>query len=311
MKTPVCIIGPTACYKTETAVCLADRLNGEVISADSVQIYKELNIGSAKPSAEECRGIPYHLINLISPDDRSFSVHVYQSMASECLSDIQSRGLLPIICGGSGLYVNSIIAPLNFAVPKDPDIRMKLEKEYDRSPENLFSFLRQIDPESASRLHPNDRKRIVRAVEVYECSGKRLSDFGNQFQCGIDHPVSKFCLIGLTMARERLYQRINLRVDRMIRDGLVEEVRVIFDNYKDPSLPALQAIGYRQLLPYLRGESDLESAVEQIKLESRRFAKRQLIWFRRNPLIRWYSLDQGLNPVLNDMIDYIEDEIDA
>lgn len=306
MKTPVCIIGPTACYKTETAVLLAERLHGEIISADSVQVYKELRIGSAKPSAEECRGIPYHLIDLIEPDDRSFSVQAFQVLANQCICDIQSRNLRPIICGGSGLYVNALITPLNFAIPKDAETRSRIENSYDHSPENVYSMLQSIDPETASRLHIHDKKRIVRALEVFECSGKKLSDFGNQFQDGIDHPYSEICLIGLTMERERLYSRINQRVDRMMGEGLLHEVQLLFEKYPDPSLPAMQAIGYRQFLPFFSGEISLETAVEQVKQETRRFAKRQLIWFRRNPNIQWFSMDNGPEPVIESIINAIE-----
>ena len=306
MNRPICIIGPTACYKTETAVLLAEKLHGEIISDDSVQVYKELKIGSAKPSVEECRGIPYHLVDLIAPDDRSFSVQAFQVLANQCINDILSRNLRPIICGGSGLYVNALITPLNFAIPRDADIRSRIESSYDQSPERVYFMLQNIDPETAARLHMHDKKRIVRALEVFECSGKKLSEFGNQFQDGIDHPRSEICLIGLNMDRERLYSRINQRVDRMMGDGLLEEVQSLFEKYPDPSLPAMQAIGYRQFFPYFSGEISLETAVEQVKQETRRFAKRQLIWFRRNPNIQWFSMDNGPEPVIESIINTIE-----
>lgn len=284
----VCVVGPTACHKTEFSILLAEWVNGEIVSADSVQVYLGMDIGSAKPTLQERRGIPHHMIDCVPIDTPEFSVSQYRKMASEAIEDILRRGKTPIIVGGSGLYVNALTFPLGFAVPKDEEARKRMEALYDLDANAAFSRLAVIDPEIASRLHPNDRKRIVRALEVFECSGKPLSGFGNDFQntAGGDAPFEPL-LFGLDMDRELLYRRIDQRVDLMIEHGLLAEARSIYDNDYNRNLPAMQSIGYRQLFEVFDGKSTLEQAVEQIKLDTRHFAKRQLTWFQRDKRIRW------------------------
>lgn len=287
-KRIVCIVGPTACHKTECAILLAKRIDGEIVSADSVQVYRGMNIGSAKPSMEERQGIPHHLIDCLPIDTPEFSVSQFRVMAEEAISKIRARNKIPILVGGSGLYINALTFPLGFAVPRNDALRQKISQEFDANPEMTFSRLEQNDPETAKRLHVNDKKRIVRALEVLDCSGRPLSAFGNDFQNDAgDEPPFHPVLFGLNMERQRLYERINFRVDRMMEQGLLEEVRRIDANQYDRNLPAMRAIGYRQLFTYLDGKCSLESAVEQIKQETRRFAKRQLTWFRRDQRILW------------------------
>ena len=284
----VCVVGPTACHKTEFSILLAERVNGEIVSADSVQVYLDMDIGSAKPTVEERRGIPHHMLDCVPIDTPEFSVSQYRKMASEALEDILRRGKTPIVVGGSGLYVNALTFPLGFAVPKDEEARKRMEALYDLDANAAYARLALIDPEIASRLHPNDRKRVVRALEVFECSGKPLSSYGNDFQntaCG-SAPFDPL-LFGLDMDRELLYRRIDQRVDLMIEHGLLAEARSIYDRGYSRSLPAMQSIGYRQLFEVFDGKSTLEHAVEQIKLDTRHFAKRQLTWFRRDKRIRW------------------------
>ncbi|MEA5049423.1 MAG: tRNA (adenosine(37)-N6)-dimethylallyltransferase MiaA [Eubacteriales bacterium] len=287
-KRIVCIVGPTACHKTECAILLAKRIDGEIVSADSVQVYRGMDIGSAKPSLEERQGIPHHLIDCLPIDTPEFSVSQFRSMAAEAISEIHAKNRTPILVGGSGLYINALTFPLEFAVPRNDMVRQIVSQEYDENPEKAFGRLRQNDPETAARLHVNDKKRVVRALEVFDCSGKPLSAFGNDFQndAGSEPPFLPL-LFGLHMERQRLYERINLRVDRMMKQGLLEEAKRIYAMPYDRNLPAMCAIGYRQLFAYLDGESSLESAVEKIKQESRRYAKRQLTWFRRDQRILW------------------------
>ena len=289
----ICILGPTASGKTGAAVALAKRMNGEVLSADSVQVYRGMDIGSAKPTPEEMQGIPHHMIDCMDIDSPGFSVSAFFEMASLCIKEIQSRGKQVILAGGSGLYVNSLTRPLNFAIPADEGIREKLEKLYDLDRQRAYEQLFQVDPSTASRLHPNDKKRIVRALEVFEAGGKPLSAYGNDFQNTRENPPPftsfRFCL---TMDRALLYERINRRVDFMMEAGLLQEARRIFDAGYDPYLPAMQSIGYQQLFAHFRGTCTLDEAVEQIKMDTRRFAKRQFTWFRRDPNLVWIDVTE-------------------
>lgn len=284
----VCVVGPTACHKTEFSILLAERVNGEIVSADSVQVYLGMDIGSAKPTLDERRGIPHHMIDCVPIQTPEFSVSQYRKMASEAIGDILSRGKTPIVVGGSGLYINALTFPLGFAVPKDEEARKRMEALYDLDSNAAYARLALIDPDTASRLHQNDKKRIVRALEVFECSGKPLSSFGNDFQntaCS-DAPFEPL-LFGLDMDRELLYRRIDQRVGQMLLNGLVAEAKGIYDCGYSRNLPAMQSIGYRQLFEVFDGKTTLEQAVEQIKLDTRHFAKRQLTWFRRDKRIRW------------------------
>lgn len=287
----VCIVGPTACHKTELSIELAKRLDGEIISADSVQVYYGMDIGSAKPLAQERQGIPHHLIDCLPINTPDFSVSMFREMASNAILEVNARQHVPIIVGGSGLYVNSLTYPLGFAIPRDDSIREKIAQQYDLDPSKAYARLAIVDPDCAARLHVNDKKRIVRSLEVFDCSGRPLSSYGADFQniAGEQAPFEAM-LIGLNMERDQLYARINLRVDRMMQAGLLNEARKIYDAHYDKNLPAMRSIGYQQLFAYFDGSCTLEAAVEQIKLDTRHFAKRQLTWFRRDSRIRWHNV---------------------
>ena len=291
VKRIVCIVGPTACHKTEFSIDLAERTGGEIVSADSVQVYIGMDVGSAKPTPEERRGIPHHMLDCVPVDTPDFSVAQYREMAYQAIDGILSRGHVPIVVGGSGLYVNSLTYPLGFAVPKDEAARERMDALYRESPQSAFDRLIACDPASAARLHVNDRKRVVRALEVFECSGKPISSYGDDFQNDCDRAAPyEPLMLGLNMERDALYNRIERRVDRMFAQGLSEEARRIYDRGFDRRLPAMQSIGYRQLFSHFDGDCSLEEAEERIKLDTRHFAKRQLTWFLRDKRTVWQDL---------------------
>lgn len=287
----VCIVGPTACHKTELSIELAKRIGGEIVSADSVQVYFGMDIGSAKPTIEERQGIPHHLIDCLPIDTPEFSASMFRQLATSAIEEILSRGRIPIVVGGSGLYVNALTYPLGFAVPKDDAARENAVCEYDQSAEGAYARLKRVDPITAERLHPNDKKRIVRALEVFDCSGRPLSSYGADFQ-NTEGKQASFepMIVGLTMDRELLYQRINLRVDLMMERGLLAEARTIYDANYDRALPAMKSIGYQQLFAFFEGNCALDESVEKIKQDTRHFAKRQLTWFKRDERIVWHDV---------------------
>ena len=289
----VCIVGPTACRKTEVSIRLAHLMDGEIISADSVAVYKGLDIGSAKPSEEEREGIPHHMIDVADITDTQFTVAVFRDLAQKAIDTVISRGKLPIVVGGSGLYSDSIFSDMSFSAPSDPAIRARLETEYSEDPAFVFERLRSVDPNTASRLHPNDAKRVVRALEVFEVSGKPFSAWNRAFS-SVQNGAEKYRVkrYGLNMDRALLYERINQRVDRMFEAGLQEEAYALFEKGYTPEYPALQSIGYAQLYDAYRGLITPDEAKDQIKQATRRFAKRQLTWFRRDPGTKWFLLDR-------------------
>ncbi len=284
------VVGATASGKTALAVELARRLNGEVISADSMQIYRGLSIATAKPTAEEMNGIPHHLIDFAELDEE-FSVARFCELGHRAIEGVSARGRLPIVCGGTGLYVDSLLNNIIFPdIPSDGALRDRLNSEFDEHGGGaLLEMLRKADPETAEKLSPADRKRIVRGLEVYELSGTTLSEFNRRSREFPDRYRS--CIIGIGYRdRQKLYDRINLRVDMMLRDGLIDEVKGFYS--ENAGKTVVQAIGCKELLPYLRGEQTLDEAVEKLKMETRRFAKRQLTWFRRNDKIIWIYADE-------------------
>ncbi len=290
-KIPVAaVVGPTASGKSRLAVELALSRNGEVISADSMQIYKGMNIGTAKPTAEEMRGVPHHLIDF-APLSQPFSVADYVSLASDCISEVHARGRLPVIAGGTGLYIRSLLQNIRFTEnDKDEALRKELaEKAEKLGVQTLIDELRSFDPTSAQRIHPNNLGRVIRAIEIYRTTGVTMTE---QFELSRQMPSPyDACIIGLDFQdRQKLYDRINLRVDRMMQDGLLAEAEEILN--RPGAQTALQAIGYKELLPYFRSECSLDEAVESVKRESRRYAKRQLTWFRRDGNIHWIMVDE-------------------
>ena len=286
MNKIVCVVGPTASGKTALSVALAKALNGEVISADSMQLYRGMDVGTAKVMPEEMDGIPHHMIDVADPWE-SFSAARYVEMADPILQDILSRGKTAIIAGGTGLYVDALIAGRTFAPYPETGRRQALEQEAEElGMEHMLSRLRAVDPDSASRLHLADRKRIIRALEVYEETGKTITQHNLETQALPDAYQPMW--IGLNYEpRQLLYDRIDLRVDKMLENGLLEEIRGLLDRGTPRECTAMQAIGYKEFLPVLDGTLPLETAVEQVKQGSRRYAKRQLTWFRRNAKIHW------------------------
>lgn len=284
------VVGPTASGKTRLAIEIAEKYNGEVVSCDSMQIYKYMNIGTAKPDYEEMRGIPHHLIDVIEPN-QSFNVAEFSQMAKDCISDILKRGKLPVLAGGTGLYFDSVIKNVKF-------IEIGHNEEYCKELENLanihgneyvHNILKEIDPQSANIIHYNNLRRVIRAIEIYKVSGKTMTQCNEE---SIQPPIYNPIIIGINMDRELLYSRINKRVDIMIKKGLVDEVKSIINMGIDRNSTAMQAIGYKELAAYLSGNISLDEAIEKIKLESRRYAKRQLTWFRRNKEINWVLLQK-------------------
>lgn len=283
----VVIIGPTAVGKTELSLELAEQFDGEIISGDSMQVYRGMDIGTAKAKPHELARVPHHLIDIIQPDEE-YSVALFQASATRLITDINQRGRLPFIVGGTGLYIESVTHRFQFAqTPQDPQLRDRLQRLADtEGVEALHARLAEVDPITAERLHPNDVKRVIRALEIYESSGYKMSDF----QLRAEQSPYDLVMIGLTMEREKLYERINHRVDLMIEAGLVEEVRKLLDQGYDSSLVSMQGLGYKELIPYLYGEITLEKAINDIKQRTRHFAKRQLSWFRRMPEIKWFDM---------------------
>ena len=282
----IAIVGPTASGKTALGAEIAEEFSGEVVSADSMQIYKGMDIATAKPTKEEMRGIPHHLIGFLDRNV-SFSVADYVELAGS----VSERKKLPVIVGGTGLYVSSLLDNIKFAdIKSDAGLRKKLEDEAERLGNSyLFEKLEKVDPESAAELHPNNLVRVIRALEVYELTGKKLSLF--KAESRLEESPYDPVMIGLDYNdRQILYDRINKRVDIMVKNGLVEEAQSIFDSCNMKT--AGNAIGYKELIPYFKKEKSLEECISKIKQETRRYAKRQLTWFRKNAKINWLKLDE-------------------
>ena len=286
MNPMICIPGPTASGKTVLAVELAKLTNGEVVSCDSMQVYRRMDIGTAKPTREEMQGIPHHMIDVCEPDE-DFSVSRYCEMAAAAVEDIFSRGKTPIIAGGTGLYMDSLIRGNAFAPFPATGQRERLEAEADQVGMTvMLERLRAIDPESAARLHLADRKRILRALEVYLETGETITAHNLRTQA--IPPRYSPVWLGLDFEnRQDLYDRIDRRVDIMLEEGLVEEIRGLLDSGIPRKCTAMQAIGYKEFTDALEGRCSIGEAAEQVKQSSRHYAKRQLTWFRRNKSIHW------------------------
>ena len=292
MNNIICIAGPTASGKTALAVALAKELHGEVVSCDSMQVYRHMNVGTAKPTREEMDGIVHHMIDVANPDE-DFSVSRYCQMAAPIVDDIVARGKTAIIAGGTGLYMDSLIRGNDFAPFPSTGVREKLEAQADNEGmETMLNLLQSIDPESAARLHLADRKRIIRALEVYYETGSTITAHNLATQAL--PPRYSPLWLGLDFARrETLYERINRRVDIMLEQGLVEEIRSLLNMGIPPTATAMQAIGYKEFVDALKGKCSIDSAADQVRQSSRHYAKRQLTWFRRNPNIHWLTYDDG------------------
>ena len=303
------ICGPTASGKTALAVELALRHRGEVVSADSMQIYRRMDIGTAKPTREEMWGVPHHMLDVADPEE-DFSVARYVDMAAKCVDDILSRGKLPILAGGTGLYIDSLLSGRTFA-PFQPDspLRGQLEEQLRREGgAALLSRLAQVDPDSAARLHPNDEKRIIRALEVYQSTGKTITQHNLETQA-IPPRYDALTLALAFERREDMWSRIDRRVDQMMDQGLVAEVQGLLDSGVPAKCTAMQAIGYKEMAAALLSHGDVSAGAEEVKLRSRQYAKRQLTWFKRNKAARWllWGREPDFEAALQTSTEYMEE----
>lgn len=284
----VAIIGPTASGKTALSIRLAKEIDGEIINGDSMQVYRHMDIGTAKITVPEMEGVPHHLLSIKEPTE-SFSVAEYQQLVRGKIEEIQARGKMPIIVGGTGLYVQSVLYDFQFTKQEvDEEARLRYYEDLEKlGPEAMHAKLAKIDPASAADIHPNNTRRVIRALEMAELAG--VSRAEEQFNRG-NIPLYNHLIIGLDMDRAKLYERINLRVDLMMEAGLLEEVRALYDvGIRD--VQSIKAIGYKELYAYFDGLVTLEEAIEQIKQNSRRYAKRQLTYFRNKMDISWIGND--------------------
>ncbi len=312
MNKIIVIVGPTAVGKTYISVELAKKLNTEIISADSMQIYKGMNIGTAKITDEEKQGIIHHMIDIINPDEE-YSVSEFKYDAEKIIDRLLSENRIPIIVGGSGLYVNSLIYDLDFGNTKS---NKKLREYYtyyykEHGEDALYDKLLKIDPVAAEKIHKNNIKRIIRALEVYDITGVKFSELNtdirkksNKYDC---------ILIGLSMERKVLYERINQRVDEMLSKGLVDEVSSLIKKGYGKNLVSMRGIGYKEIIEYLEGNTDYEEAVNTLKQNTRRFAKRQYTWFLKDENVKWFSMDNPseIDKTLDSIVEYISTRIDS
>jgi len=303
----VIICGPTATGKTRLGVALAKALDGEVVSADSMQVYRHMAIGTARPTAEEMEGVPHHMLAVAEPEE-AFSVARYVAEATPIVDDILARGKVPLIVGGTGLYIDALRRGRTFsAFHPDSGVRERLQaRARNGELPRLYEELRTVDPEAADRLHPNDEKRILRALEVWQETGKTISQHDRETKAL--PPRYEAAVLALTYRdRAALYARIDRRVDLMMERGLAGEVKALLDRGVPPDCTAMQAIGYKELAPAILSGGDLTAAAEEIKLRSRQYAKRQLTWFRRDRSAHWLELDDppDFSAVLRDSTEYL------
>lgn len=298
----IAIIGPTGVGKSEVAIELAKKLDGEVISADSMQIYRGMDIGTAKVTPEEMDGIPHYLIDVVDPAE-PFSVAEYQKMARQIIEDISRKGKMPILVGGTGLYIRSVIDKLEFPSGEiTSEIRKRLEERAEKEGGRaLYEELIEKDPGAANLIHPNNVRRIIRALEVIELTGKPFTQFQKEWKTR--ESIYDLRMFGLTTIRKKLHERVNKRVDRMIAEGLLDEVKSLLSQGYESFLTSQQAIGYKELTGYLKGEKSLEDAIEVLKARTRQYAKRQLTWFRADPRVQWIDVtDKPVDEVVEEIM---------
>ncbi len=299
----ICIVGPTASGKTALSIALAKKMNAEIISGDSMQIYKGMDIGTAKPTKEEMDGIPHHMLSVASPSE-NFSVARYVEEASLVADDIIARGKIPIVVGGTGLYIDSLVRGRTFAKNEESgSLREELTKIYEQDGvDALHKILSELDPVRAAEIHKNNVKRVIRAIEVCKLSGKTITEHDEETKKL--PPKYDAAYIGIEFSdRAALWERIHLRVDMMMKEGLLDEVKALLDSGISADTTAMQAIGYKELCAYFAGEKSLDAAVEDIKTATRRYAKRQMTWFKRNESIKWVSPDLSEN--FPDILQYL------
>jgi tRNA dimethylallyltransferase len=285
MEQVLFLVGPTGAGKSELALKIAKKINGEIISCDAMQVYRGMNIGTAKPTPKEQKSVPHHLINLVSPKSEC-SVFKHRLLALDAIRKIHSKGKLPIVVGGSGLYIKALLNGIAPQPGRKSKVRKKLELEAQKNGlSRLYSKLKRLDPKRAQEIHPHDKRRIIRALEIFELSKKKPSRWHEETTGSLESFGIKPVIFGLTRKREELYKRIERRVDRMFEQGWVNEVKWI--KRLGFSKTAFAAIGYREILEYLKGKRSIEDAKSEIKKRTRHLAKRQFTWFRRNPRIEW------------------------
>lgn len=292
MKKPLIILtGPTAVGKTKASIDLAKALNGEIISADSMQVYKYMDIGSAKIRPEEMQGVPHHLVDVLEPDEE-FHVVRFQQMAKQAMQEIYDKGKVPIVVGGTGFYIQALLYDIDFTESNEDNIyRSQLEQiAKEQGAQHLHDLLREVDPESADAIHANNVKRVIRALEFYKQTGEKISQH-NETERAKESPYD-FCYFVLTDQRQHLYDRIDQRVDQMLQEGLVAEVEALKNKGYTKDMVSMQGLGYKEVLDYLNGECTLEEAVYVLKRDTRHFAKRQLTWFRRERDVIWIDKEQ-------------------
>ncbi|NLU53389.1 MAG: tRNA (adenosine(37)-N6)-dimethylallyltransferase MiaA [Clostridiaceae bacterium] len=288
MDKVIVIAGPTASGKTDLAIEFALKCNGEIISADSMQVYRGMDIGTAKPTLEERRGIPHYMLDVVDPDEE-FSVAQFQQMAKECIKDILSRGKVPIVAGGTGLYINSLVYNITFSETiADWKYREHLQNiAREQGPLVLHDMLKKVDPISAQNIHPNNVKRVIRALEVFETTGRPISE--HQKESRKIKPEYDYKIFGIEVERDVLYRRIEKRTDKMIQMGLYEEVEGLLKKGYSPDLVSLQGIGYKEIIMCIQGKCSLDEAIYNIKLGTKHLAKRQMTWFRKTEGLKWIN----------------------
>ena len=307
MKKPLIVIGgPTACGKTGFSIQLAKKIGGEIISADSMQVYRYMDIGTAKVTPEEADGVPHYLIDVFDPDEE-YNVMIFQQKAKAYMEEIWAKGKVPILVGGTGFYINALLYDNDFTeTENDTSYREECYRlAQEQGPEVLFERLKEVDPAYAEIMHANNVKRVTRALEYHYLTGQKFSEH-NAEQKEKETPYNAAVII-LNMDREKLYERIELRIDLMMEQGLLEEVRGLLEKGYSPDLVSMQGIGYKEFVPYFNGECTLEEAVTQLKTNTRRFAKRQLTWFRRQIEGLWVDMDKATGEkVMEDVLSYLK-----